>query len=500
MAHIELTEFLQLTRDAQELRPWGHWPKPLMGAMDALWRALDLEGQATGLTKFALMGCGARVPSPLPIASAMALAMAAATTAATAYGRLRGIAPQGAHLTLQTALAHVHAEHMFGPTLNGRPLASRMVRDNPLLATPYRCGDAAWIMPSALHPQQLLAWLRFLRVPPDVAAVAAAIGSWDGVALEEAAATAGLAAAVCRTRQQWRTHPQGRMLSRTPLMVRRTLNQVGPTPPKPGARPLEGVRVLALTQGVAGPIACRTLAEQGADVLHLAHPEGFEHEAVWCEGYVGCRSMGLNVADPQQARHMQALLRQCDGVLVSLRPRAQRALGLDSATLQKQHPGVVQVRLSAYGAQGPWASRPGFDMNAMAATGMMLEEAAHDGSPVPRLPPTVLLNDFLMGYLAAAGTCAALHQRARDGAVSEVQLNLARVAMWCQDLTLAGAEDSLEASTELLRVTEGHTPMGLLRRLAPGVALTGTPGAWRAPWLTPRGALAPQSAWPCLGS
>lgn len=477
--------------------PIDHWPEGLKAALTDIWATLGLPAHAAHMGRLTLFGPLPELDTTLPIAEAMAVAMAAAALTATAVGGLRGICAQNGQLTLQTALAYVHAEHMFGPTLNGRPLASRMVRDNPLLASVYRCADGPWIMPSALHPQQQLAWLRFLKVPPTPEAVAQAIAAHDALALEDAAAQAGLAAAVCRSRKTWAHHAQGRMLAQTPPITFRYRGPCSARALEPAERPLAGVRVLAFTQGVAGPVACRTLAEQGADVLHIGQPEGFEHEAVWCEAYVGCRSMGLDLRQPRHAQHVQALLAQSDVAVLSLRPSAQRALGLDQETLARQHPHLTQVRLSAYGAAGPWADRPGFDMNAMAATGMMAAEGARRADGIPALPPTTLLNDFLMGYLAAAGACAALWHGAARGRGYDVELNLARIAMWCLDTSFAGAE-ALPGHAGSLRVVEGATPLGVLRRLAPGVLLERTPGAWRHPWLVPRVSQPPQDDWPVV--
>ncbi len=476
--------------------PWQHLPQSLRHPLAALWAELRLDPACSGLRTLSILGPKPELASPLPVAEAMALAMLAASCAATSFGALRGVQTQTAHVTLRTALAHVHAERMFGPTLNHRPLASRMVRDNPLLATPYRCKDGLYLMPSALYPQQLLQWLRFLRVPPTHDAVAQAFASRSGADWEKRAAQANLAAAVCRSRAQWREHPQGLALSGTPVVTLNALGEGERRAPSAGDRPLAGLRVLALTHGVAGPLVGRTLAEHGADVLHVGHPEVFEHEAVWCEAYVGCRSMGLDLDNDQHRAHLKALLRQCDVVVLSLSPRAQHKLGLDAPTLARQHAHVVQVRLSAYGSCGPWQQRPGFDMNAMAATGMMVDEARHSGTPVPQLPPTLLLNDFLMGYLAAAGACAALWHRAETGVVSEVAVNLARVAMWCQDLDMDGATATLETSDEPIATLRQQTPLGELYRMAPGVRLSITPGAWPTPLLVPRVSLAGQSRWP----
>jgi hypothetical protein len=144
----------------------SHWPLAWQTELADFGRPLGLAPFACGVTAFDVWGPTPPLASPHAITQAMALCMAQASLAATSYGALRGIAPQGASLSLHTALQHVHAEHMFGPTLNGRPLASNLVRDNPLLATPYRCQDDQYFMPSALHPQGLLAWLRVLGAPP----------------------------------------------------------------------------------------------------------------------------------------------------------------------------------------------------------------------------------------------------------------------------------------------------------------------------------------------
>ena len=79
--------------------------------------------------------------------------------------------------------------------------------------------------------------------------------------------------------------------------------------------------------------------------------------------------------------------------------------GLDPRQLAKRYPGLVYVSITCYGERGPWAGRGGFDMNGSAASGLMTIEGSE---AEPRLPVTVLLNDYITGYMGAIGTMAAL--------------------------------------------------------------------------------------------
>jgi hypothetical protein len=426
--------------------------------------------------------------SPYRGVEAMALAMLAAGATAATLGHYRGLPAQSLTLATEDARRAIHAESAFGPTLNGRPLASRLVRDNPFLDQAYRSRDGQWIMPSALYPGGQLAWLRFLNVAPTQIAVAKCIASYHGQALEDAAAEAGLPIALCRTSQAWRAHPQGLFLRKEPVVAWAASSGSFSLPASTPSRPLQGLRVLALTQAVAGPLAARTLAEQGADVVHVGHPEGFEHEAIWCENAVGCRSIGLNFSQPHHIALAHTLLGDAHVVLVNQRQAALARWGMDAANLKRQHPHLICVQLSAYGDDGPWASRPGFDMTVMAATGMMEAEGRARGpnSP-PCLPDTLLLNDYIMGYLAAAATTAAVLRSLRDGGIWHPSLNLARLAMWCQDLGPAPLDPMVPREDwRPARTLTASTPLGILHRLAPGVRFSHTPGAWAEPLLIPR--------------
>ena len=135
---------------------------------------------------------------------------------------------------------------------------------------------------------------------------------------------------------------------------------------------------------------------------------------------------------------------------------------------------------------------------------------------MPSMPPTALINDYITGYMGAAGATAALLKRARQGGSYHVTVSLTRCAMWYQSLGLvpeaerAFARNPIQdiwtsARTDLakamqdlkLRLLEPavlirDTPLGEVRRLAPAVAYSTTPAGWGDPILVPRGSSMPE--------
>ena len=187
--------------------------------------------------------------------------------------------------------------------------------------------------------------------------------------------------------------------------------------------------------------------------------------------------------------------------------------GFSPEELASLHPGIVVVNVRCYGSDGPWFDRGGFDMLGTAASGLAMLEGL---SGVPAMPPTALINDYVTGYMGAAGATAALLKRAREGGSYHVTVSLARCAMWCQSLGLVAEagrafgknylrdvwklkEDDLPRIAHELkgRLIEPaalvrDTPLGKLRRLALAVTYSGTPAGWNDPILVPRGSSTPE--------
>ena len=126
-------------------------------------------------------------------------------------------------------------------------------------------------------------------------------------------------------------------------------------------------------------------------------------------------------------------------------------------------------------------------MEALTVSGFTLAE----GRGTPRFPPTMVLNDYISGYIGAAGIIAALRRRAKEGGTYHVRIVLARAAMWFMSL---GQFDSLDFDETLpehrmipLRTLKARTPYGEVDRLAPQVQLSKTSGRWRDPLVAVRG-------------
>ena len=140
--------------------------------------------------------------------------------------------------------------------------------------------------------------------------------------------------AVHRTRDEWLKHPEGQYLAKTPLVQ---IVKIGDSEPMRWApdpsQPLSGIKVLSNTHVIAGTCASRTLAEYGAEVLHLARDQSFEHEAFVIDVNVGMRSTFVDLRDAEQNKRVKALASQTDVFVESFRGRSLDKLGFGPAEL-----------------------------------------------------------------------------------------------------------------------------------------------------------------------
>lgn len=292
---------------------------------------------------------------------------------------------------------------------DGRPVGTPF---DPL-STFHRTADGTLRL-HANYPWHRAAALRVLGCTED--RVPAAIAERGAVALEDALHAAGGIGAAVRTAAQWRE-----TAGEPPPLVEHRL--VGPAPPRPARRP----RVLDLTRVIAGPVACRTLAVHGADVLRLDAPDRPEIELQWLDTLPGRRSALLDLRD-SAAR--EELLAGADAVVTGYRPGALDAYGLAPEALAERHPGLVVATLSAWGHDGPWARRRGFDSIVQAACGIAVAEGSADTPGA--LPAQVL--DHATGYLLAAAVLLGLDAQRREGGTRHVRLSLAGTAAWLATL------------------------------------------------------------------
>lgn len=186
------------------------------------------------------------------------------------------------------------------------------------------------------------------------------------------------------------------------------------------SRPLAGVRVLDLTRVIAGPVATRTLAFAGADVLRIDPPTRPEFAWQHLDTGHGKRTALLDIrAHPQR---FETLLDGADVIVLGYRPDGLRRLALSPAALVARHPHLTVAQLTAW--QGPHSAR-GFDSLVQAESGIAWLES-DDGETPGALPAQGL--DHSAGYLLAAGVAEVLRRRAAEGGTWIVRTSLRRVA------------------------------------------------------------------------
>jgi hypothetical protein len=350
------------------------------------------------------------------------------------------------------------------------------------------------VTPTGLYPQHFVGFLRVIDAAPDTASIAAAVRTFDSADLENRVGEAGMIMGIHRTQAEWLAHPQGQAVGATPLIEIVKVGDSDPVPWTPNpSQPLSGIRALACSHVIASSTVARNLAGYGAEVLHIARDQSFEHDAIWQDVNIGMRSTVLNLKNAEQHRVLQGLLPRADVFIEGFRGRKMEELGFGVEDVAHAHPGSIYCSLRAYGWDGPWNKFAGFDMEALTVSGFTAIEGS--GPDHPRFPPTFVLNDYIAGYLGTAGVIAALRRRARDGGSYHVRVNLTRCAMWFMSL---GQVDEAELANpgpesrlgppETIRAM---TPYGDYERLAPLVKLSRTPTSWRTPLLDVRGGARP---------
>ena len=309
----------------------------------------------------------------------------------------------------------------------------------------------------------------------------AAVAARDAFELEAAFIARRVCGGVVRSKEEWAAHPQGQAIGALPAV---TVTKIGEAPPAPlpdGDRPLSGLRVLDLTRVLAGPTCAKTLAEHGADVLHVSAPHLEGGGPFEMETGIGKRQAALDLNDPGQAATLRDLIAGADVFSQGYRLGTLARRGLSPEQVAGLRPGIVYVSEDCYGHVGPWAERPGWEQLGQAATGMSSREGRSAPDGVPRLAPAAV-NDYSTGFLAAYGAMTALARRATEGGSWHVQVSLCQTCMWYQRLgdgNDAGAPGlgDVEPFTALMDTAD----FGPIRYLTPAVQMSETPPHWDLP-------------------
>ncbi|WP_320669305.1 CoA transferase [Patulibacter defluvii] len=412
----------------------------------------------------------APLPGPLPVDALARATVGAALLAAAELAAARGAPPPVPRLDAEhVAAAFVSERHL---RLDG---AVPGVPFDPL--SRFLPAADGWVRLHANYDHHRAALLRALAVaaPDDVPAAVAARPARE---VEQAVVAAGGCAAAVRDRRTWDREPAAASLAAGGLLRREQRPAVDrPLPPLPaGAPPATGLRILDLTRVIAGPIATRWLAALGADVLRIDRRDRPELPLQLLDTGAGKRSALLDLRDGDDRATLERLLAGADAVVHGYRPGALAAFGLDPPALAERHPQLVVATLSAWGDEGPWGTRRGFDSLVQAATGIALV-CSPDGGATPGALPAQAL-DHGTGYLLAAAVLRGLAERARGAGPLHARLALARTADWLLDAPRADPPAAAATVDPGCFRVDLASPFGVVSAIAPPGALDGRPLAW----------------------
>jgi hypothetical protein len=308
------------------------------------------------------------------------------------------------------------------------------------------------------------------------------LDAWQGEAFETAAANAGLVVTMTRSLAEWDAHDQGRAVAGLPVLSIERIGDAPPQPLPPGNGPLAGVRVLDLTRVIAGPVCGRTLAGHGADVLLVTAEHLPQMGTLVMDNGRGKLSTFIDLRDAGGRDTLSGLTRDADIFVQGYRPGAVGGHGFSPEQAAQLRPGIVYVSLCAYGHEGPWKDRRGYDSLVQNANGMNHAEAQAAGSQQPKPLPCQAI-DHASGFLMAFGAMTALARRATVGGSWHVRVSLAQTGHWIRGL---GRIDGLACPDPGLgdvrdRLEESSSGFGRLTAVRHAAVLEETPARWVRP-------------------
>jgi crotonobetainyl-CoA:carnitine CoA-transferase CaiB-like acyl-CoA transferase len=442
-----------------------------------VWRLGQLPTDA--LAHVVLHGLEPVLPSSFAVGTAAQVPIAAAALAACELGHTRGQARQ--HVRVDMLHAALECEGWCS-------IDGQVPKIWDTYSGMYRCADG-WVRVHANFAHHRDGALQLLGLRSETAQRAdaeRALLDWRALDYEQAAAERGLVVAAMRSFEQWDAHPQAQALAGQPLM---SFERIGEAPPLslPGLaadqRPLSGLKVLDLTRILAGPACGRTLAAYGAEVMLINAPHLPNIEAIASTSR-GKLSAHVDLRSERGRGDLDALLARTHVFVQGYRPGALEALGYGAHALAERKPGLVYVSLSAYGSEGPWRMRRGFDSLVQTATGFNHAEAEPAGSDRPKPLPMQIL-DYATGHLMAFAVSAALRRQMEEGGSWHVRLSLAQTGKWIRGLgRLPGGLQAVWPQREPYLETS-RSGFGVLVAVRHSAELSRTPARWSRPAVSP---------------
>ncbi|MGX5734079.1 CaiB/BaiF CoA transferase family protein [Bosea thiooxidans] len=232
------------------------------------------------------------------------------------------------------------------------------------------------------------------------------------------------------------------------------------------ALPLAGIRVLDISQVMAGPFCCMLLADMGADVIKVEppgtgdstrHSMGFRLKGTDSPGFLALnrnkRSITLDLKDPADREVLYALVKTADALVENARPGVAGRLGMDYQTLRAINPRLIYASISGFGQTGPWSQRPGFDLMAQAVSGVLSSNGLPGMEPAKNSIPVA---DLGAGLFSAYAILSAVIGRQTSGEGQFIDASLFEAALAL----------SVWETTELWGTGRAPAPIGSANRMS----------------------------------
>jgi crotonobetainyl-CoA:carnitine CoA-transferase CaiB-like acyl-CoA transferase len=223
------------------------------------------------------------------------------------------------------------------------------------------------------------------------------------------------------------------------------------------AGPLDGIKVLEVANWVAAPAACAMLADLGADVVKIEHPETGDPVRsidVTPQGIIaetpdlnpsfqhlnrGKKSLGINLGTPEGQAIVRKLAAEVDVFVTNLVPERQQRFGLRYEDVKEPNPRLIYVSLTGYGSAGPERDRLGFDYAAFWARSGIMASVGEDGSPPVQQRPG--MGDHATSLAITSAIGMSLFERERSGLGQRIECSLLHTALWVLGMDVSAALD-----------------------------------------------------------
>lgn len=434
-------------------------------------------GEPSALDTVTLTGNEPILPSTFRVGAAAQVTIAAAGLAAAEIWRARSGQSQGISVDMTHAAVECRSERYLSVDDKPPPPAWDAI------AGVYKTGDNRFVRLHTNFPHHRDNVCKALGCKPERDDVQRALMEWKGEEFETAAYAGGCVVSMMRSHEEWMATAQAQTLERVPLIQIEKIGEAVPKPWPKGDRPLAGLRVLDLSRVIAGPVAGRTWAAHGADVMLISSPNLPSIPWLVIDTGRGKLSAFADLKTEQGRESLRDLLASADIFSQGYRPQSIAALGFSPEDAAQISPGIVYVSLCAYGHAGPWAGRRGFDSLVQTSTGFNEAEGRAAGIDGPKELPMQIL-DHATGYLMAFGAMMARLRQAREGGSWHVTVSLAQTGRWLWNLgrlQTGLAVSDLTKDQILPFIERNSSGFGALQSVRHAAVMSATPAFWERP-------------------